>query len=155
MGIAIVPSVPQPALCIPELGPRKRDAALQLMLATACEAGALRDADSVLEALVLRERLGTTAIGKGVAVPNARALGVLEPHCVLARSERGIEWSAPDGLPVQLVLLVLSPPESAVSAHLDWLARAMSTTRLARSRARLLEARDAAGMAALVRQVLA
>ena len=155
MGITIVPSVPQPALCIPELGPRKRDSALQLMLATACEAGALRETDSVLEALLLRERLGSTAIGKGVAVPNARALAVLEPRCVLARSERGIDWGAPDGLAVHLVLLVLSPPESSSATHLDWLARAMSTTRLARSRARLLEARDAAGMAALVRHVLA
>ena len=150
----IVPAVPQRALCIPELGPRKRDSALQFMLAHARAAGALRDVDSVHDALLLRERLGSTAVGKGVAVPNARALAVLDSHWVLARSERGIDWNGPDGLPVHLVLLVLSPPEAAVRAHVESVAAAMTLTRLARARARLLEAHGAEEMAAIIRLAL-
>jgi PTS system nitrogen regulatory IIA component len=124
------------------------------MLAHARAAGALRDVTSVHDALLLRERLGSTAVGKGVAVPNARALAVLDSRWVLARSERGIEWGSPDGAPVHLVLLVLSPPESPVLAHVESVAAAMSLTRLARARARLLEAGGAEEMAAIVRQAL-
>lgn len=150
----IVPAVPQRALCIPELGPRKRESALQFMLAHARDAGALRDVDSVHDVLLLRERLGSTGVGKGVAVPNARALAVFDGRWVLARSERGIDWNGPDGLPVHLVLLVLSPPESPVQAHLESVASAMTLIRLARARARLLEARGAEEMAAIIRQAV-
>lgn len=122
------------------------------MLAHARTAGALRDADSVFEALQLRERLGSTGVGKGVAVPNARALAVLDGRWILARSDRGIDWNGPDGLPVHLVLLVLSTPESPVIAHVESVARAMTLTRLARARTRLLEARGAEEMAAIIRQ---
>ncbi len=152
MGITCVPVVPHLALCIPDLGPRKRDASLQHMLAHARDSGSLRDLDSIHDALLLRERLGPTAIGRGVAVPNARALAVLEPRWILARSARGIEWNAPDGQPVHLVLMVLSPPDWTVSAHVEAVARAAAITRLARARTRLLEARGAEEMAALVRQ---
>ena len=124
------------------------------MLAHARAAGSLRDADSVHEALLLRERLGSTAVGKGVAVPNARALAVFDSRWILARSERGIDWNCPDGLPVHLVLLVLSPPELPVLAHVESVAAAMTLTRLARARTRLLEARDAEEMATIIRQAL-
>ena len=154
MGISIAPAVPRLALCVPDLGPRKRDSSLQFMLAHARDAGALLDLVSVHDALLLLERHGGSAIGKGVALPNARALGVLEPRWILARSARGIDWGAPDGQPVQLVVMVLSPPDLKVSAHLDSVARAASLTRLARARTRLLEARGAAEMAALVRQAI-
>jgi mannitol/fructose-specific phosphotransferase system IIA component (Ntr-type) len=155
MGITtIVPAVPQRALCIPELGPRKRDSALQFMLAHARAAGALRDVDSVHDALLLRERLASTAVGKAVAVPNARALAVLDTRWILARSDRGIDWNGPDGIPVRLILLVLSTAESPVIAHVESVARAMTLTRLARARARLLEARGAEEMAAIIQQAL-
>jgi PTS system nitrogen regulatory IIA component len=151
---SIVPAVPHRTLCIPELGPRKRDSALQYMLAQARTAGAMRDVDSVFDALVLRERLGTTGVGKGVAVPNARALAVLDGRWILARSDRGIDWDGPDGLPVHLVLLVLSTPELPVITHVESVARAMELTRLARARTRLLDARGAEEMAAIIRQAL-
>ncbi len=155
MGITtIVPAVPQRALCIPELGPRKRDSALLFMLGHARAAGAVGDVDSVHELLLLRERLGSTGVGKGVAAPNARALAVLEARCILARSERGIDWNSPDGMPVHLVLLVLSPPELPVLAHVESVASAMTLTRLARARARLLEAHGAAEMSAIIGQAL-
>ena len=154
MAITIIPAVQHPALCIPDLGPRKRDSALQLMLAHARDAGALRELDSVYDALLLRERLGSTGVGKGVAVPNARALAVLEPRWVLARSERGIDWDSPAGLPVHLVLLVLSSPGASASAHVESVVRAMALTRLARARAKLLEASGAEAMAALIRQAV-
>jgi len=154
MGTILAPPVPSTPLTIPELGLRKREAALQCMLACAREAGAIREADAVLDALLLRERLGTTAIGKGVAVPNVRSLGIHEPRVVFARSARGIPWEARDAQPVHLVFLVLSPAETSLETHLDTVTRMVAATRLARHRSRLLEANGAAALAALLQPVI-
>lgn len=151
MGTSIVPAVQATTLFVPELGPRRKEAAIQYLVAYAREAGAIRDCDCVRETVLLRERLGSTAIGKGVAIPNARSLGVIEPRLVFARSTRGIEWSAPDGQPVHLVLLALSPAELPYEQHLDSLARAAAATRLARHRARLMEATGSEAVALLLR----
>jgi len=153
MGISVVAAVPHPALCIPELGPRKRDAALQHMIAHAREAGAVRDVASVLEAVTLREKVSGSAAGKGVALPHARALAVIEPRWVLARSGRGIDWGAADGAAVHLVLLVLSPPEWSATAHFDAVTRAAAALRLARDRTRLREAAGADAMLAAMRSL--
>jgi mannitol/fructose-specific phosphotransferase system IIA component (Ntr-type) len=153
MGTTIAPAVQATALFIPELGPRKREAAIQCMVTRARAAGAIREGDSVRDALLLRERLGTTAVGKGVAIPNVRSLGVRESRLVFARSSRGIDWGAPDQLPVHLVLLVLSPAELALEAHVDMVGRVVAVTRLARHRARLTDAVDVDVVVALMRQV--
>jgi mannitol/fructose-specific phosphotransferase system IIA component (Ntr-type) len=58
---------------------------------------------------------------------------------VFGRSSRGIEWDAGDG-PVQLVLLVLSPAASALTAHADRVAAAVHALRLQRTRQKLLDA---------------
>src|SRR2546421_149374 len=150
MGISIVPSVLHPAQFILDLGPRKKEAALQLMLTRAHASGAVRQIDPVHDALLTRERLGSTAIGKGVAVPHARALAVVEPRLVIARSTRGIEWGAQDGLPIQLVLLALSPAETPLAAHIDWLARVIAAGGPARPRARPVEAHGIEAMAAAI-----
>jgi PTS system nitrogen regulatory IIA component len=77
---------------------------------------------------VERERLESTGIGDGVAIPHAR-LGAL-PGVILAvaRSREGLEYAARDGLPVHLLFLLVSP-EHAAGEHLCALAR---ISRLAR-----------------------
>ncbi|EFH11422.1 PTS sugar transporter subunit IIA, partial [Teichococcus cervicalis] len=61
----------------------------------------------VLEALTARERLGSTALGRGVGLPHARLEGLAAPLALLARLQRPIEFDARDGDPVDLVFLVL------------------------------------------------
>jgi len=151
MGITVASAVPHPALCIPDLGPRKREAAIHSMIARAHQTGAVRDVASVLDAVLMREKLSAGVAAKGVAIPHARALAVLEPRWIVARSARGIDWGAPDRQAVQLVTLVLSPPEWSAAAHLEAVTRASAITRLVRARTRLLEAADADAMLALVR----
>jgi mannitol/fructose-specific phosphotransferase system IIA component (Ntr-type) len=105
------------------------------------------------ETLLLRERLGSTAIGKGVALPNARSIAVSEPRLIFGRSARGIDWRAADELPVRLVFLVVSPGESSLELHHEWLARAAAFARLLKNRQRLLDAADAAAMTEILREV--
>jgi mannitol/fructose-specific phosphotransferase system IIA component (Ntr-type) len=126
---------------------------LQELVACAQQARALREPSLLLETLCLRERLGSTAVGKGVAVPNARSIAVIEPRLVVARSRRGIDWKAPDEIPVQLVLLVLSPGEISLEAHHEFLARAANVARLQRHRQRLIEADDFDAVAGVLRDV--
>ncbi|MBI5709045.1 MAG: PTS sugar transporter subunit IIA [Candidatus Eisenbacteria bacterium] len=105
--------------------------------------GVVRDPAMVLSLLLDRERLGSTAIGKGVAIPHARSLAVSGLRMVFATSRRGIPWEAPDGEPVRLIFLVLAPGiERARKPYLDLIAWVAGRERLARDRKRLLEARS-------------
>lgn len=67
----------------------------------------------VLEALLARERLGSTALGRGVALPHARLPGDILPAIIFARLHRPIDFEAKDDEPVDLVFLVLWPEASA------------------------------------------
>jgi PTS system nitrogen regulatory IIA component len=110
------------------------------MVALACLIGGVRETGPLLDLLALRERLGSTAIGKGVALPNARSATVIRPQLIVARSRRGVEWSAPDGSPIFLILMVLSPSEWSAAGHHALLGRAAAVARLQRNRQKLLDA---------------
>ena len=107
----------------------------------------------MLDLLAVRERLGSTAIGKGVALPHARSITVTRPHVAVARSRAGIPWGAPDDLPVTLVLLILTPGEWSEEAHHGLIARGAAVARLQRNRQRLLAATSFADVADVLREV--
>ena len=153
MSITLGPSVLDSSLYIPDLRPRRKESVLQELVACAAAARVLRDPSVLLETLCLRERLGSTALGKGVAVPNARSIAVIEPRLIVARSRRGIDWKASDELPVQIVLMVLSPGEASLEAHHELLARAAAIARLQRNRQRLIEAADFEAVVGVLRDV--
>jgi len=152
--ISIGPSVLHNSLCVPDLRPRRRESVLQELVACAHRAGTVREPSLLHQILCLRERLGSTAIGKAVAIPNARSITVFEPRLVLGRSRRGIDWKADDHAPVQLVFLVLTPGDHSLDAHHDLIGRAAACARLQRNRHRLLEAPSVEAMAGLLREML-
>jgi len=80
-----------------------------------------RDAATIEEALVKRERLGSTGIGNGVALPHARIKGLPAMVGLFIRLERPIDFAAIDDQPVDLVFLLLTP-DNAASDHLAALA---------------------------------
>jgi mannitol/fructose-specific phosphotransferase system IIA component (Ntr-type) len=153
MTLGTAPSVLDPSLYIPELKTRRKDAALADLVSLAHQAGAVRGPELLRELLVMRERLGSTAIGKGVALPHARSLTVNRPQLVVARSRRGIDWDAPDELPVTLVLLTLTPGEWGEEAHHAFLGRKAAVARLQRNRQRLLDAASFEDVASVLREV--
>ncbi|HXN16298.1 MAG TPA: PTS sugar transporter subunit IIA [Usitatibacter sp.] len=77
----------------------------------------------VLESLRAREKLGSTALGQGVAIPHARMDQVREPAGVFVRTKQPIPFDAPDGKPVSKVLALLVPKEANMQ-HLQLLADA-------------------------------
>jgi mannitol/fructose-specific phosphotransferase system IIA component (Ntr-type) len=146
MTLLLGPSVLDPSLYISDLKTRRKAAALAELVTRAHEAGVVRNPHVLRDTLLLRERVVPSAIGKGVAVPHARSIGVVDARIVVARSKRGVDWDV-EGDPVQLVLLVLSPAESSEDAHAERVARAASVARLQRHRQRLLEASAFEGIA--------
>jgi mannitol/fructose-specific phosphotransferase system IIA component (Ntr-type) len=143
-----------PFLFLSELKARERDAALAEMLGLLRAHGDVRHPDAVLRLLLDREALGSTGIGKGVALPHARSLAVASAHLVLARSVRGVEWNAPDGEPARLIFLLLAPDTPPWhKRYLDLLAGLAGVLRLARNRNKLLEADSFERAAAVLRDL--
>jgi mannitol/fructose-specific phosphotransferase system IIA component (Ntr-type) len=108
---------------IDELASRGKQAVLEEMVGVLVGAGRIAkdSAASVVKALMKREELGSTGIGKGVAVPHAKHESIAEPVAAFGRSSKGIEFAALDGQPVRLVFLLLSSKENS-GQHLEALA---------------------------------
>lgn len=80
----------------------------------------LRDTD-VYNGLLAREKLGSTALGNGIAIPHCRLSDCNTAIVALVTLEQGVDFDAPDGQPVDILFLLLVP-EEAQQAHLDILA---------------------------------
>ena len=108
---------------IEELASTGKQAVLEEMVGVLAEAGRIAkdSAASVVKALMKREKLGSTGIGKGVAVPHAKHESIGEPVAAFGRSSKGIEFAALDGQPVRLVFLLLSSKDNS-GRHLEALA---------------------------------
>ena len=74
----------------------------------------------VFDSLFEREKLGSTGLGYGVAIPHGRIRVLKEPVCAFMRSAAAVPFEAPDGQPVRLVFAMLVP-EHATEAHLELL----------------------------------
>jgi PTS system nitrogen regulatory IIA component len=75
------------------------------------------------QALLAREKLGSTALGHGIAIPHARIAGMRNPACAYVRTLRPIAFGARDGKPVSQFLFLLVPAE-ANEKHLQLMAAA-------------------------------
>ena len=75
-------------------------------------------AREIFESLCARERLGSTGLGKGVAIPHGRIKGLKEAVGAFMRLAAPVQFDAPDGKPVSL-LFVLLVPEQATEQHLQ------------------------------------
>lgn len=73
---------------------------------------------NIFECLFAREKLGTTGLGQGVAIPHGRHANIQTPLGAFVRLKEAIDFDAPDGKPVSLVFVLLVP-ETAVGEHLD------------------------------------
>jgi PTS system nitrogen regulatory IIA component len=109
-----------------------------------------RPAETILAALKARENLGSTALGRGVALPHARLDGTHPPLMLFARLRTPVDYDARDEVPVDLVILVLWP-EAEPEGFLPTLAEACRALRapqvLRRLRAATTEAELAGTLA--------
>lgn len=102
-------------------------------------------AAEILETLSEREKLGSTGFGQGVAIPHGKVEGLSRIYCMFVRLSEPIRYKAIDGVPVDLVFLLLSPPDAGAD-HLKALA---AISRVVRHRPTLDKMRGARSRDAL------
>ena len=107
---------------IPALASREKNAVLQEMAEWLASQHRLLDKHKVLQVLLEREKISTTAIGEGVAIPHGKLAGVERVLGVFARSPEGVDFASLDGGRTHL-FFVLIAPENAAADHLKALAR--------------------------------
>lgn len=110
-----------PNAVIPALKVNTKKQALQELAARAAELTGQNER-GILEILLQREKLGSTAVGNGIAIPHGKLAKLGRLFGLFARLERPIDFDALDGRPVDLVFLLLAP-EGAGADHLKALAR--------------------------------
>ena len=137
-----------PQAVVPSLRVNNKKQALQELAARAATICG-RSEREVQEVLMQRERLGSTGIGSGIAIPHGKLARLDRLFGVFARLERAIDFEALDGQPVDLVFLLLAP-EAAGADHLKALARIARLLRDTTIAQKLRESRDAEALYAVL-----
>jgi PTS system nitrogen regulatory IIA component len=107
------------------------------------------DSRTIFETLLRREKLGSTGIGQGVAIPHGKIAGLNKVHCLFARLASPLAFDSVDGQPVDLVFLLLAP-EHAGADHLKALARISRVLREGDTMSKLRGTDSAEGLYAIL-----
>ena len=107
------------------------------------------DAATILASLNEREQLGSTGFGQGVAIPHGKIEALGRIYCLFARLSEKVDYKAIDDRPVDLVFLLLSPPDAGAD-HLKALAAVSRVTRHGVTLDRLRGARSRDALAAVL-----
>ncbi len=118
-----------PEAVIPKLHATSKKQALQELARHAAALAGLHER-TIFDVLLERERLGTTGVGNGIAIPHGKLAGIARLYGLFARLETPIDFDAIDEQPVDLIFMLLAP-ENAGADHLKALAR---VSRLLRDR---------------------
>ena len=139
-----------PELVVPRLEASTKAGVLEELVEVVAAHHPEIDRGRLLEALDERERLNTTALGDGVAIPHGKLPGLRRTFAAFGRSPAGVDFQSIDGKPTYLFFLLVAPEESA-GAHLKALARISRLLKDASFRQRLLDAPDAKALWGTIR----
>ena len=133
---------------IPALKVNGKKQALQELAAKAAQISGQSE-KAIYETLVQREKLGSTGVGNGVAIPHGKLPKLSKLFGLFARLERPVDFDSLDGQPVSLIFLLLAP-EGAGADHLKALARVARVLRDPDTARKLSESRDAEAIYAVL-----
>ncbi|HEX8960359.1 MAG TPA: PTS sugar transporter subunit IIA [Geobacteraceae bacterium] len=136
---------------IPELSAETKEEVLRELAGKVAERHPGLDCEELLRVLLERERLGSTGIGDGIAIPHGKLKSLDKPRMAFGRSLTGVDFNALDGRKVHLFFLIIAP-EDAVGAHLKMLARISRILKDPAVRKGLLAAPDATAIYAAIRE---
>jgi nitrogen PTS system EIIA component len=109
------------SLVLPALRARTKEAVLREMVESLAREQPDLDADQLFGELCARERLGSTAISEGVAIPHGKLPGLSRLWLVVGRQPEGVDFASLDGSPTRLFFLLVAPQDSP-GQHLKALA---------------------------------
>ena len=128
-----------------DLASRSKDAALMEIVETLSSAPEVSDRERLLAAVLEREKIVSTGIGLGVAVPHAKIPEVSEFVVAYGRSKEGVDFGSIDDRPVHHVVLIVGPPDRQ-QRYLQFLATVTLKLKQPDLRKALEAAPDAAGL---------
>jgi mannitol/fructose-specific phosphotransferase system IIA component (Ntr-type) len=132
-----------------DLASRSKDAALMEIVETLASAPEVSDRERLLAAVLEREKIVSTGIGLGVAVPHAKIPEVSEFVVAYGRSKEGVDFGSIDDRPVHHVVLIVGPPDRQ-QRYLQFLATVTLKLKQPELRDALEKAPDAAGLFAVL-----
>jgi PTS system nitrogen regulatory IIA component len=139
-----------PEAVLPSLKAKTKKQALQELAEKAAGLTGLAARD-ILDTLLQRERLGSTGVGRGIAIPHGRMAALKNIFCMFARLEAPIGFDALDDEPVDLIFMLLAP-EHAGADHLKALARISRLLREPQSIEKLRTSHDRAALYSVLTQ---
>src|SRR5579862_1032598 len=139
------------SLVLASLGGRTKEEVIRELAGHLAEVHPEIDAARLVEVLWERERLGSTAIGDGIAIPHGKLPGVKSVLGAFGRHLEGVDFQSLDGNPSKLFFLLVAP-EDSVGLHLKALARVSRLLKDPEFRGRLLAAPDQAALYRTIRE---
>jgi len=124
---------------IPELSAATKDEALDEITSKFVENRCIRNQDILLAMLKQRENLGSTGIGKAIAIPHGRSTSVKDVMIAFGKSEKGIDFGAVDNKPVHLIFMVVAPPIEQSNKYLPILGKLVETINNIKNRKALMQ----------------
>ncbi len=140
-----------PQAIISDLVATTKREALQELAALLQRDGKVKDTKATVDVLMEREKLGSTGIGQGIAIPHAKTDQASTVVAAFGRSRKGVQFDALDGEPVNIIFLLVAPPDAA-AMHLKALARISRLLKDKFFRQSLREAKEASEILKLIRQ---
>lgn len=137
-------------LVVPDLEARSKSDVLEELAGRVATQYPELNRSRLVQALEDRERLNSTALGDGVAIPHGKLPGIRRVFAAFGRSRAGVDFQSLDGKPTHLFFLLVAPEDSA-GAHLKALARISRLLKDQGFRERLLSAGDAAALYQTIR----
>jgi len=124
---------------IVDLKGRTKEAILNELLEPLKQNHVVNNSDLLLETLKKRETLGSTGLGKEVAIPHCRSLAISELVIVVGRSGKGVDWNAIDKKSVRLLFLIVAPPQEKQNIYLPVLGKICEMIRINKIRKKLFK----------------
>ena len=109
---------------------------------------------AVLNTILTREKMASTGIGKGVAIPHARSMMVDRLTVLFARFDKGIKFDSVDKKPVHFVFLILAPPQDVGNQYLPFIGKLVELTAEKKNRDALMAVTDFDQFRTVVRKAL-
>jgi len=140
-----------PSAIVPELKANTKKAVLEELVGILVKDNKVQSVDGAVQILMEREKLGSTGIGQGIAIPHAKSDQAKTVVAAFGLSKKGIAFDALDGDPVHIVFLLIAPPDAAAT-HLKALARISRMLKDKFFRQSLREAKSTEELLRLIRE---
>lgn len=141
----------EPSAVLVDLAASNKKGVLDELASALAAAGKVKDAKATVDILLEREKLGSTGIGQGIAIPHAKTDQTQDVVAAFGLSRRGVQFEALDGEPVYIFFLLVAPPDVA-GLHLKALARISRLLKDKFFRQSLREVKTAAEVLKIIRE---